>query len=145
MKRLIYTSTARRAMSDTDIPKILSVSRLNNKIYNITGMLIYHDRRFLQILEGKGEDLNATYRRIKNDWRHTDCKRLLEETIVSRAFSGWNMAHQNHQELLAQQQLQLVDIGRLILGLSEDELKENSALYVFLKAFLSNFEMPRAA
>ena len=55
------------------------------------------------------------------------------------------MAHQNHQELLAQQQLQLVDIGRLIVGLSEEELKENSALYVFLKAFLSNFEMPSAA
>lgn len=145
MRRLIYTSTARRAMSDSDIAKILSLSRLNNNIYNITGMLIYHEHRFLQILEGKADDLNATYARIRRDWRHSDCKLLLEESIVARAFSDWSMAHQNHADLLSQQKLQLLDIGRLVNELEEEQLQNNPALYVFLKAFLSSYSIPTAA
>lgn len=145
MKRLVYTSKARRAMSENDITKILSVSRINNSLFNVSGMLLYRDGTFLQVLEGNDADLSQTYARIRKDRRHYDCRLLVEEAIIQRAFRGWEMAYREHSELLKRQQLQLLDIAQITTRTNESDLRDNPALYVFLKAFLSSFERHRVA
>lgn len=145
MKRLVYTSKARRQMSENDINRILSVSRINNSLYGVTGMLLYRDGTFLQVLEGKGADLSETYARIRRDKRHYDCKLLMEEGIVQRAFQGWEMAYRAHDDLLERQQLQLLDIAQITEKIDNRDLLDNPALYVFLKAFLTSFQSHHAA
>lgn len=145
MKRLVYTSKARRKMSDNDINRILSISRINNSLYDVTGMLLYRDGTFLQVLEGHDATLSQTYARIRKDRRHFECRLLMEEAIVQRAFTGWEMAYRAHDELLARQKLQVLDITQITQRLNDEDLLDNPALYVFLKAFLSSFTRSRAA
>lgn len=71
MQRLIYTSIARRQMSQRDIDRILMTSRLYNEISGITGLLVYHEKRFLQVLEGPIVELDKVYDRIRRDYRGT--------------------------------------------------------------------------
>ena len=52
MYQLVYVSTASRAMSDADLNEILDVSRRKNRERDVTGVLLYLDRGFLQVLEG---------------------------------------------------------------------------------------------
>lgn len=145
MQRLIYTSIARRKMSQCDIDRILMTSRLYNEMTGITGLLVYHDKRFLQVLEGPIDELDKVYERIRRDWRHEDCRLLLKETIVARAFDQWEMAYRDHDDLIGRQRLQLIDIKSLVSSLNAEDLTDNSALYVFLKAFVSSFERRRHA
>ena len=145
MQRLVYTSLARRQMSQRDIDRILMTSRLYNEMAGITGLLVYHEKRFLQILEGPIGELDKIYDRIQRDRRHEHCRLLLRETIIARAFDQWEMAYRNHDDLIARQRLQLIDIKGLVNSLSTEDLTENSALYVFLKALVSSFECRRDA
>lgn len=145
MQRLIYTSMARRRMSQRDIDRILMASRLYNEMTGITGLLVYHEKRFLQVLEGPIVELDKVYERIRRDWRHEDCRLLLKETIITRAFDQWEMAYRNHNDLIGRQRLQMIDIKGLVASLNTEDLTDNSALYVFLKAFVSSFERRKHA
>ena len=49
---LVFTSVATRKIIDEDLKRLLAKSRQNNLALNITGMLLYLDPYFMQILEG---------------------------------------------------------------------------------------------
>ena len=53
MFSLIYRSVAKESFIDSDIYKMLSDARDFNAEHHITGCLLYHDRKFLQLLEGE--------------------------------------------------------------------------------------------
>ena len=53
MKRLIYLSSAVRLATRDDLAQILGAARRNNRRDGVTGLLMYHDGTFLQILEGE--------------------------------------------------------------------------------------------
>ena len=55
MKRLVYVSAATVPFTDAALAQLLNISRKNNVAAGITGMLVYRDGDFLQILEG-GEE-----------------------------------------------------------------------------------------
>jgi hypothetical protein len=50
---LVFTSVATRKLTDEDLKCLLAKSRQNNSTLNITGMLLYLDPYFMQILEGE--------------------------------------------------------------------------------------------
>ena len=52
---LIYASSATKAMSQDELKALLAKARTNNQRDNITGMLLYNDGNFLQVLEGEAE------------------------------------------------------------------------------------------
>jgi hypothetical protein len=89
---LIYVSIANEPFSDPDLVELLNVSRCNNELSGITGMLLYKDRRFLQILEGDEHAVRTTYGRILRDPRHRDAVTLLEGEKSEREFHEWSMA-----------------------------------------------------
>jgi len=49
---LVYVSSSVRELDDSEILNILRTSQRNNERRNITGMLLYKDGNFLQVLEG---------------------------------------------------------------------------------------------
>ncbi|MBA3273301.1 MAG: BLUF domain-containing protein [Chthoniobacterales bacterium] len=67
---LVYASIANEDFSPEQLIDLLATSRRNNDASGITGMLLYKDRRFLQVLEGSEAAVRATYARIKRDPRH---------------------------------------------------------------------------
>ena len=91
MHFLIYTSAANQLMSELELTDLLSHCRVRNSHDELTGMLLYKDGSFMQVLEGEKENVFRTYARIQKDTRHKDISLLREREIESRSFDGWSM------------------------------------------------------
>ena len=90
---LAYSSVAIRHFDRDSLVELLTFSRNFNDSHGLTGMLLYVDESFFQILEGKPDELHALYGRIERDSRHTDVIKLLEIPIENRAFARWSMGY----------------------------------------------------
>lgn len=93
LARLIYTSEVVEGFDQLDIESILSVARERNAALNVTGVLFFNSRYFLQCLEGSRSNINAIYHRILNDSRHTNPVLLDYREIAERDFSAWQMGY----------------------------------------------------
>lgn len=92
---LIYISTATSLPSEDDLEELLKQSRVRNLRQNITGMLLYSNATYLQVLEGESKDVHEIYDSILNDPRNTGNIILLEESIKQRDFPTWTMGFKN--------------------------------------------------
>ena len=89
---LIYTSVATRPMDTAGLDELLDVARSRNETLNITGLLIYDEQGFMQLLEGEKADVDAVFASIKKDKRHYDIAVYHRGDIAERAFGDWSMA-----------------------------------------------------
>jgi hypothetical protein len=94
MIRLVYSSAARAGMDEAELKRILDGARTRNARREVTGMLLYRDGVFLQLLEGQEVDVRFVYSRIAQDPRHHRVVKLIEETIAQRDFASWSMGYQ---------------------------------------------------
>ena len=95
MYQLIYTSEPTVEFFSQDIRERLAVARARNKISLITGMLVFCDRQFLQVLEGNAPDVIRTYDRIAADVRHDNLVALHRGySHVGKTFTGMAMGFQ---------------------------------------------------
>lgn len=96
LHRLIYYSSMSLDLRVGDfaaqIHEILVSARRNNIMTDITGMLLYHSRHFIQIMEGSRVELSRTYRRVSYDPRHTRQVLMEVREIEMRSFTDWSMA-----------------------------------------------------
>lgn len=92
MNYLVYVSTAKRLMTEDELLELLTVSRSRNKANKITGMLLYSQGTFIQVLEGEKENLDLVYHSIENDTRHKNIIKLISGPIPDRNFPDWLMA-----------------------------------------------------
>lgn len=91
MQYLIYISTAVRPMGREDLVEILTKSRDNNQRNKITGLLLYAEGTFIQVLEGSQDDVLSTFHNITLDIRHKNVIKLLNDTLHERVFPKWSM------------------------------------------------------
>lgn len=91
MQYLIYVSSATIHFSDQDLKMLLKASRENNASLGITGMLLYADDNFIQVIEGEEDALNTLYGKITRDNRHKSFSILLRGEIKERNFADWSM------------------------------------------------------
>ena len=95
MVSITYTSTARRPFSSRELFRLLQKCRANNERIGVTGLLVYKDGCFVQLLEGKGVDVDAAFLSANRDPRHTGIVKLIETGIAARQFADWPMAFFN--------------------------------------------------
>jgi uncharacterized membrane protein (DUF373 family) len=91
MIQISYISAATDAMSTQGLLALLQQSRDNNADNGITGMLLYGNGTFLQVLEGDERAVDTLIDKIKKDPRHTNLKMLHRKTIERRQYSDWSM------------------------------------------------------
>lgn len=89
METLVYASAA--ADAAPDIKDILAVARRNNARNGLTGLLLFAEGNFIQALEGPGDALDATYKRILKDPRHKLIIELYRAPLERRNFPDWSM------------------------------------------------------
>ena len=87
----IYSSTATRMFSQRDLVDLLTGARANNARLGITGMLLYSDGSFFQVLEGEAQQVDELAQKIAPDPRHTHMVTIIREPIPRRAFGEWTM------------------------------------------------------
>lgn len=95
MLSLAYVSSAVCPFSDSDLVALLEQSREKNARLNITGMLLYKDGNFIQVLEGPDDAVRGLFNTICADDRHRGVLRLMERQIDAREFADWTMAFHN--------------------------------------------------
>lgn len=66
----VYTSVSKLKWADNNLKNLLNKSRQKNASQNISGMLLYLDPFFIQILEGEEQSVNELFSTIKQDHRH---------------------------------------------------------------------------
>lgn len=94
--RLLYTSECkiegpadRRARA---VHRITEQSRSNNRGQGLTGVLLYVQNSFIQVLEGPAEQLETTFERICCDFRHGSLRLVDLTPVKARLFADWDMA-----------------------------------------------------
>ena len=92
MHQLIYMSAATLLLTDEELQELLEQARANNAQRGITGLLLYHQGRFMQLIEGPTEAVMNLYERIEQDPRHGDASKLADKQVEVRSFPGWSMA-----------------------------------------------------
>jgi hypothetical protein len=92
---LTYVSSAVRPYSPEELRVLLTAARLKNDQHGITGMLLYKDGNFMQVLEGERNAVQATRARIEVDPKHHGMLVLLSGPIEHREFGSWSMAYRD--------------------------------------------------
>ena len=87
----IYASAARGDFKAAELAALLEGARENNARLGLTGMLLYADGSFFQVLEGQPDVVDALYARIERDPRHGQMTLVIKEPIPKRHFDAWTM------------------------------------------------------
>lgn len=133
MYHLVYVSYASTRLSESELIELLQKCRVNNKANDITGMLLYLQERFIQILEGEHNVLKRLLNKIEKDPLHKKVSVILEGESSERIFKNWSMGFKN---------LSLTDYNELsgfqdmdTFFAKQDISNESSAPLIFLKLF----------
>ncbi len=133
MYHLIYISYATAPFSETELVELLQKCRVYNRSKDITGMLLYMQERFIQVLEGDSTLVKRLYNKIERDQRHKKVSILLEGESQERLFKDWSMGFKN---------LSLADYNELsgfqdidTFFAKQNISNESSAALIFLKLF----------
>ena len=90
---IIYISNKTEKFDDIELSTFLDSIREKNKNQDITGMLLFCDDRFLQVIECDLDTLNQLFVKLKHDQRHDKIVKLIEELIDERVFNSWSMGY----------------------------------------------------
>ncbi|MGH7026275.1 BLUF domain-containing protein [Brevundimonas sp.] len=93
LHRAIYVSDAvgDAATSLLVLVEILGGAERNNRRDGLTGVLMRHDGRFLQAIEGRRDDVDRLMGRLRADPRHENLRLLSDTDVSCRLFGDWPM------------------------------------------------------
>jgi hypothetical protein len=92
MHQLLYLSTASQWFGESDLRDLLAQTRTYNREHQVTGLLLYGQGHFMQLLEGERSVIVALYARILRDPRHHQVTTLVQQACSERCFPAWAMA-----------------------------------------------------
>ena len=133
MYHLAYTSHAAKSLSEAELLDLLKQSRDKNKEFSISGILLYVEGKFMQVLEGKRTFVEKVYASIQRDPRHNRVTLVLEGNSPTRIFEGWSMGF---KKLSVEDFANVVGFTDIDTFFNEHQLKENANL---LMAILRSF------
>lgn len=97
--QLLYASSAAKKFDDEELSALLAGARRRNTEAGLTGILLYNDGNFIQLLEGDEAEVTATWGRIFNDPRHKGQLILFKGFVEQRLCMDWEMGFRNGNDL----------------------------------------------
>ncbi|AXT58236.1 BLUF domain-containing protein [Aquimarina sp. AD1] len=85
-----YVSTASRFLTNSDVNELFEYVKVNNNSLKITGILMYSDGNFFQILEGEKKLIHDLFKKILLDSRHYDIIKIFDHEMTKPSFSKYN-------------------------------------------------------
>ena len=128
---LIYVSHAADGLKSSDLHDILKKAHEVNANLDITGLLLYKNKRFMQLIEGQEDAVRGLYQKILQDPRHRDLIVLQEDTEPERQFPGWSMAFRNLNALPSADKLESGEIEFADDALERHSNKATQLLHLF--------------
>lgn len=132
---IVYLSEAiiPEGQVDQVLDDIVKLSKRQNRAHHITGVLFYIQGRFMQVIEGKEEDLRQLMSNIEKDKRHKDVHYLVDEPVITRGFRKWNM---DAFKLGGDKSFDLETLRELTNAFKKDLIPRSDMLVVYYKALL---------
>jgi hypothetical protein len=90
---IVYVSFSEKELAEIELQELLTDIRARNHKHKITGLLLYNDGSFIQIIEGPKQIIHNLFDKIKIDRRHSNVVLLLDNSIIKRAFPDWSMGY----------------------------------------------------
>ena len=92
MERLLYVSKEVQHFNLHDLTLLLKQARTANAAVDVTGVLLYHEGMFVQMLEGPPAAVESIMSRITLDRRHNGITYLASGHVAgARIFPDWRM------------------------------------------------------
>lgn len=88
---LTYSSEATRDLLPAELDAILLDARMFNISEQVTGVLLYGDMRFFQLLEGPEASVRKVVDRVSLAQAHKGIRVLSQGPIAERSFESWHM------------------------------------------------------
>lgn len=110
VSQIAYLSLSKTLSGEAQLSDILAVSKTNNTRDGITGILMYHDRLFFQLLEGERSIVDKCYNRILCDPRHSAISLMWNGEAENRTFSAWAMGFVGTNEIDLNSEHELVSL-----------------------------------
>ncbi|WP_410678768.1 diguanylate phosphodiesterase [Citrobacter europaeus] len=141
---IIYRSHLRDDAPLKALEDMVAAANLKNRRSDVTGILLFNDRHFFQLLEGPEEQVKEIYRCICNDPRHHNIVELMCDYAPARRFGKAGM------ELFDLQKHERNDVLQAVLnkGTSKFQLTYDDRALQFFRTFVlateksSYFEIP---
>ena len=90
-----YVSTETQQFSPEALITLLTEAREANGKRSVTGLLLYREGSFYQVLEGAESEVMSTFNGIKGDPRHDSVRVLFKGDTSTREFADWQMGFLN--------------------------------------------------
>jgi len=91
-------SQATPNFSSFDLLYLLEQCQSNNRKLGLTGLLIFGNGTFLQVIEGDDHIVEGLMEKISKDWRHTNFQIVAKFPIEERHYSDWSMGFEKLTE-----------------------------------------------
>lgn len=91
LAQLVYVSNRKSNCTEEEIQKILASCKKNNPPLDISGVLLYSDTKFIQMVEGESKVITELYDKIKLDKRHANAMMISYGPIKEKSFPSWHM------------------------------------------------------
>jgi hypothetical protein len=85
LHEIVYASFACEEMAAAQLDQLLTQCRVQNEKIQITGVLIYHQREFLQLLEGEADALTTPRPECRGFWSSVLMLGFLLQDALARA------------------------------------------------------------
>lgn len=131
---LVYVSSGVKLFSAPELVELLTKSRARNSEAGITGMLLYKDGNFMQVLEGEKEAVLSLHTKIHNDSRHRGLITLLQGELAEREFPDWSMAFRDMSKAnVLSGYSEFLNSSRTDVGFKSDPMRCRRLLMTFKK------------
>lgn len=95
MYQLIYVSSATETFTRDKFLDLAFTMSSDNAKSGITGMLVFKDGNFMEVLEGEESAVKALFSKVNHDPRHTLVSVIQEGEIQNREYATWMMTFYN--------------------------------------------------
>lgn len=126
-----YVSTA-TPNSREDIQKLLEETRASNLENNISGILLFSEGNFFQVLEGSKDQIKSLYTVIAKDKRHRNLIKIFERPIQEEIYDGYECDFVSEESRISEDKLEYYTQYLKTLDASSRAVAKN-----VLRAFLA--------
>ena len=102
LRRVTYISRVSPAIASVDLRHISGLAEIQHRRRDLSGVLAYTGRHFVQVIEGLTRDVDALLELIRADPRHFDMCILFDDVVPGRQFDRWYSLHVESPGLIEQ-------------------------------------------
>lgn len=142
IRQLIYVSEAQKSLTKLDFNAIIKVAIKNNEEMGITGILIFENGHFFQLLEGEAIHIDNLLSILRKDSRHKNIQIIYDKINSNRLVANWAMSYLDLTDINSDlKKSALVPIEQVLSQLEKTNARQNENIVWQLTKQFIEFRM----